>query len=220
MSNLSDETTDRLGVQIKRYGIESPELLAELTDHYAHQMEERIKEGMSEEEAFARFKSENSWLKLRKLQYKHWEQGADAMHRLLKAQLLQIFAGPLGVITYPLIISLWWLFGRDLSAEKGLLIAVHFSLAAIVTALIIGFVVNRQQKHRFYASVLQLSLFELYLLIYIPLMFPGFFDVATLGFEHAGKRLAFTAFYVIVFILTYIVVKLYTGARERSVKLR
>jgi hypothetical protein len=53
---------------LKRWGIDSPELLAEMTDHYAVRAEEMMREGKTFDRTLDSWKTKSTFLQLRKIQ--------------------------------------------------------------------------------------------------------------------------------------------------------
>jgi hypothetical protein len=161
-------------------------------------MEERMADGLSGEEAYAKFKAENSWLKLRKLQYKHWEQSADTVQHMLKAQLLNLFVGPLSLLTCPMVALLWWCSGLEIVLWKPYLIALHVLLGGAMRSTIIYIFVARLVKRRYFATIFQLALWSICMLIYLPAVTNDFFNF---GFTQDGDqwmRVIFTGLYAAI----------------------
>lgn len=212
MKTLSEEDITRLRAQLKRYGIESPELLNELSDHYAEQMEERMAAGLSAEEAFAKFKGENSWLKLRKLEYKHAEQRAQTVQRMLKGQLFQLFLGPLSLFTYPIIVLIIWLSGQELGLWKHYFIAFHIALGFAAVAIMLYIIFAKLIKRRYFATLFQVALWGLYLAIYVPITSEGYFSFSFLAEGGFGMRLLFIVLYIAIAIVIFLFGKTFQWA--------
>ncbi len=203
-SSLDDAQVEQLRAQLKRYGIESPELLAELSDHFGEQMEERMAAGLGYEEAFAQFKAENSWLKLRKLQFKHWEQWAYTVQRLFKSRLYQFFLGPLSLLSYPMMAGLWWLSGTDVASLRTYFIALHVGLGAAMLATIAYIFLARLIKRRYFVNLFQFALWSLYLLLYLPSVTSDFFSYSFLSDDNLWMRAFFTLVYTAIVLLAYL----------------
>ncbi|MFT4770637.1 MAG: fumarate reductase subunit C [Cryomorphaceae bacterium] len=133
---LSDFQLDQVRVVLRKYGIESDDLCDELTDHYAGILEERIEKGASFDEAFQTFVSENSWLKLRKLQHAHWKYADKSIKRYVISLLREIWLTPKVVIAVGLIIGLIALLRLPVEQTLWIFNVVHSAL--IVLTLYIG----------------------------------------------------------------------------------
>jgi hypothetical protein len=133
---LSDFQLDQVRVVLRKYGIESDDLCDELTDHYAGILEERIEKGASFDEAFQTFVSENSWLKLRKLQHAHWKYADKSIKRYVISLLREIWLTPKVVIAVGLIIGLIALLRLPVEETLWIFNVVHSAL--IVLTLYIG----------------------------------------------------------------------------------
>lgn len=212
MKTLCEEDITRLRAQLKRYGIESPELLNELSDHYAEQMEERMAVGLSAEEAFAIFKRENSWLKLRKLEYRHAEQRAQTMQRMLKGQLFQLFLGPLSLFTYPMIVLIVWLSGQELGLWKHYFIAFHMALGFAATVMMLYILFLRLIKRQYFATLFQIALWALYLTVYLPIFAEDYFNFNFLAEGGLTVQLLFIVLYSVIGIVIFLFGKTFQWA--------
>jgi len=134
---LSDLQLDQVRAVLKKYGIESDDLLDELTDHYAGLLEEQIEKGASFDEAFQTFVSENSWLKLRKLQHAHWKYTEKSTKRFLLSLLRDISLTPKVVITGGLIVGIIALLRLLVEETQWIFNVIHSALIVLTLYIVV-----------------------------------------------------------------------------------
>ena len=109
MAKLTSEQLQRITQRLKKCGVESPDFLDELTDHYDAQMEECIGEGSKFAGAFALFQQNTSWLKLRKLEWKFREMNEKSNTTFSLQALKLLTIGYLCPITWIVTASCFWI---------------------------------------------------------------------------------------------------------------
>ena len=134
---MSDLQLDQVRAVLKKYGIESDDLLDELTDHYAGLLEEQIEKGASFDEAFQTFVSENSWLKLRKLQHAHWKYTEKSTKRFLLSLLRDISLTPKVVITGGLIVGIIALLRLLVEETQWIFNVIHSALIVLTLYIVV-----------------------------------------------------------------------------------
>ncbi|MGB6036477.1 MAG: hypothetical protein WBG42_09415 [Cryomorphaceae bacterium] len=135
---LSEFQLDQVRAVLKKYGIESDDLLDELTDHYSGLLEEQIEKGASFDEAFQTFVSENSWFKLRKLQHAHWKYADASIKRYVLGLLRELWLTPKVVITVGLIAGLIALLRLPVEETQWFFNVVHSSLIVLVLYILVS----------------------------------------------------------------------------------
>jgi len=103
---LTDMQVSQIIDFLKRWGIDSPELVYELTDHYCEKALDQINEGKSFEQALDSWKTKPHFLSLKKIQKqfeenfkKRWVHNQKAAFlKMFTSQQIFIFVGYLGII--------------------------------------------------------------------------------------------------------------------------
>jgi hypothetical protein len=107
MAELSKEQESLVIDFLKRWGIESPELLVEMTDHYCEMAMEKIEKGWSFEKILDSWKTKPNYLSLRKIQAeysknfkKQWfQEHVKAFKKLFfTGQIIWLLIGVLGIL--------------------------------------------------------------------------------------------------------------------------
>jgi len=96
---LSDAQVSLVIDFLKRWGIDSPELVFELTDHYCEKAKDKMEQGCSFKEALDSWKTKKQMKELRQIQSdfevivkkKWWKAHLQAVKRLLLSQQLFLF---------------------------------------------------------------------------------------------------------------------------------
>lgn len=91
---------------LKRWGIDSPELVFELTDHYCEKAKDKMEQGWSFENALDSWKTKKQMEELRQIQSdfevivkkKWWKSHLQAIRKLFLSKQLFLFAGVLGMM--------------------------------------------------------------------------------------------------------------------------
>lgn len=163
---LSDFQLDQVRAVLKKYGIESDDLLDELTDHYGGIIEDQIDKGSSFDEAFQEFVSQNSWLKLRKLQHAHWKYSEKSLFKFILRSIQSIYSFP--QIAAPLAVGvlLYYMLVFDTTWSRTILVGVHVGLIIQTLALFISAILKyRRHKIQDIGYVAQVSVTVLYAMI-------------------------------------------------------
>jgi hypothetical protein len=168
---LSEVQLEQVSAVLKKYGIESDDLLDELTDHYARLIEEHMENGKTFDEAFGIFVSENSWLKLRKLQHAHWKYSEKSLLKFIWRSLQSLYSFPKLFIPISAAVLLYYILNFDATWSRMLLVGAHIGLILqTLTLFIIAFVKYRNHKIMDIGYVAQVSLSVFYAMI-IPTWF-------------------------------------------------
>jgi hypothetical protein len=163
---LSEVQLEQVSAVLKKYGIESDDLLDELADHYARLIEERMESGKTFDEAFGKFVSENSWLKLRKLQHAHWKYSEKSLLKFIWRSLQSLYSFPKLFIPISAAVLLYYILNFDTTWSRMLLVGAHIGLILQTLALfIIAFVKYRNHKIMDIGYVAQVSLSVFYAMI-------------------------------------------------------
>ncbi len=168
MKDLNIEHLDRISNQLKNYGIDSPDLRAELTDHYAGEIEAQMESGKSFDEAFAKFVEANSWKKLRKLEHQHVEIQAKSFQSFLGYSLREVLIGRKFWITYPLIGFLYCIIGLPEGRGEPLLFLIQSISAGVAVGVIVFMLTKARKIQKQCGPLLSLAMFQLYLSVYLP----------------------------------------------------
>jgi len=91
---------------LKRWGIDSPELVFELTDHYCEKAKDKMEQGWSFEKALDSWKTKMHFRELRKIQSdfevivkkKWWKAHLEAIKKLFLSKQLFLFLGALALM--------------------------------------------------------------------------------------------------------------------------
>jgi hypothetical protein len=116
---------------LKRWGIDSPELVFELTDHYCEKAKERMEQGWSFQKALDSWKTKKHMKELRQIQTdyevivkkKWWKAHLQAIKKLFLSRQLFLFLGVLALM----FLSYWFELGYV------------FSFVMIVITLLVTF---------------------------------------------------------------------------------
>jgi hypothetical protein len=201
---LSDAQLQALAAALKKYGIESPDLLAELTDHHAGLIESKMAAGQTFEDGLHAFKSENSWLKLRKLEFEHVRIQTKSFTRYLVLFLREMFIGPRFWVAYPIIGFLYYCIGLPTSAGGPVFYFIQGCSIGTGVAILFFILAKRRSKFKQFGPLISMSLMLLYLSAYLPAaaLVPGHHLVFT-GFAlSALANLGFYTFWVFLLIFT------------------
>jgi hypothetical protein len=103
---LSKQQESRVIDFLKRWGIDSPELLVEMADHYCMAAEEGMREGKAFEEVLNGWKTRKNYLELRKIQTefeqvfkKRWMQAhIEAFRQVFLSHQTLVFAAAAGLV--------------------------------------------------------------------------------------------------------------------------
>lgn len=180
-NRLTSSQTQLISEVLKKYGIDSPVLRAELTDHYAETIEVQIREGIDFEVAFERFKAENSWLKLRKLQHQHEEIHAKSFLRYFKGFLHEIFFGRRIWLSYPIFFLVYLTFSQPTVFVEAFIYLLQFTSIATAIYIIVRIASSNRKKLWDFKKVANLTAVQLYLGLYLPIA--GFTSFGDLPFE-------------------------------------
>ena len=211
---LSDSELEKVSAVLKKYGIDSPELRQELTDHYAEEIEEKMNEGSSFEEAFAEFKSENSWLKLRKLEFAYQKYLSKSIVKYVGATLKDLWFSPKVFILVALMIGIWKILGLGNPLEFYFLASIHAALALLILAITCISAWNfRKTKSPEVGYVVQVS-FTAFYIILLPLwaMDGGLMEEV---FEGVSD-LTLLSYYLLVIHAVYLYIALFRRARFKK----
>lgn len=110
---ITDKQLNRISSQLQKYGIETADLNEELTDHFSEEIEEAMKEGETFEVAFSRFKNQNSWLKLRKLQHARWKEVETSYQKYILHILRDLWLSPKIVLVFGLAAVIYVLINQE-----------------------------------------------------------------------------------------------------------
>lgn len=166
---LSDFQLDQVRAVLKKYGIESDDLLDELTDHYAGLLEEQIVNGASFDEAFQAFVSQNSWLKLRKLQHAHWKYSEKSLFKFIWKTLQSLYSFPKLFIPVSAGVLLYYMLAFDSTWSRMLLVGLHLGLILQTLVLFTSAMIKyRHHKILDIGYVVQVSVTVFYAMIIIP----------------------------------------------------
>jgi len=127
-SYLSDLQIEMVSEILKKYGIESQGLLDELTDHFSGQIEERMKNGVSFNEAFDEFVANNSWLKLRKLEHAYVRYKEKSLRSFILSTLKDLWLSPKVFIIAASIYALLMVIRLDGDWKTVGLTCIHLAL--------------------------------------------------------------------------------------------
>jgi len=144
---LSEVQLEQVSAVLKRYGIESDDLLDELTDHYARLIEERMEKGETFDKAFGKFVSENSWLKLRKLQHAHWKYSEKSLFKFIWRSIQSLYSFP--QIAAPLAtgILFYYMLVFDTTWSRSILVGLHLGLI-IQTMILFTLAILKYRRHK------------------------------------------------------------------------
>jgi hypothetical protein len=131
--DLTEDQLQQVSSKLRQYGIESPDLLEELTDHYARGIEENMDSGKRFTEAFEEFAAANSWLKLRKLQHAHWNYAQTSLKRFILNSLRQLWFTPR--VFWALLVFVGIYVGMRLEASETIIVVLHAILVIHTLAL-------------------------------------------------------------------------------------
>jgi hypothetical protein len=128
VKELTDEQVSLVIDLLKRWGIDSPELVFELTDHYCEKAKEMIEQGWSFERVLDNWKTKKHMKELRQIQSdfevivkkKWWKAHLQALKKLFLSKQLFVFLGVMVLMLF----SYHFGYGSV------------FSVFAIVTALL------------------------------------------------------------------------------------
>ncbi|MEM9051452.1 MAG: hypothetical protein AAGC47_05300 [Bacteroidota bacterium] len=112
---LTDKQVSQIIDFLKRWGIDSPELVYELTDHYCEKALEQMTEGKSFQQVLDSWKTKPHFLSLKKIQKEFEENFKKQWVRSQKAASLKIFTskqifiliGFVGIVQF----AIWWDLG-------------------------------------------------------------------------------------------------------------
>lgn len=104
--DLTDEQVSLVIDFLKRWGIDSPELVFEMTDHYCEKAKEKMEQGLSFEEVLDSWKTKKHFRELKTLQSdfevivkkKWWKAHLQAIRKLFLSKQVFLFAGVLGLM--------------------------------------------------------------------------------------------------------------------------
>ncbi|MEM9051450.1 MAG: hypothetical protein AAGC47_05290 [Bacteroidota bacterium] len=212
---LSEVQLEQIKAILKKYGIESTDLLEELTDHYAGELEEQIKEGSSFDQAFQEFVSQNSWLKLRKLQYAHWKYSEKSLIKFVKGTLAELYTTYRVILVASVIGFLYFLISKNTVETRTSLVVFHLGLIA-QTLFIAVMSFRDYRKHRImdvgYSFQISVSIFYAMIVSTWSDAF-NFFDPSVPA--GVGVWIQF-GYYVVIAHLAYLHRCLYQRAKLKS----
>ncbi len=192
--------------QLKKYGIDSPDLRAELTDHYAERIEVQMSEGMDFQLAFEAFKASNSWLKLRKLQHLHEEIHTKRFLSYLRQFLREIFFGRISWVTYPVLVMLYFVFDSSYYFSEALLYLLQITSVAIALFTILKIAMSTRKKLIYFQRFLSFAFAQLYLGVYLYLPVLGYGSVGKPMFQDillaTELNVLFYGFWILSLIFT------------------
>jgi hypothetical protein len=214
---LSDFQLDQVRAVLKKYGIESDDLLDELTDHYAGLLEEQIGKGASFDEAFQTFTSENSWFKLRKLQHAHWKYADKSIKRYVLSHLKEIWLTPKVVITAGLIAGLVALLRLPIDETQWFFNLVHSALMVLVLYILVSSYayLRKYKSHDLRATVaMSGSMFYVVFMSFWTTNEALFYPL----FSGENAIVLHVIYYVILGHLTYIYSNLFIRAKAQTLR--
>jgi hypothetical protein len=144
---LSEIQLEQVSKILNKYGIESHDLLEELTDHYARKIEEEIEEGKTFDEAYEEFVSQNSWLKLRKLQHAHWKYSEKSLFQFMLRSLQELYSIPKVLIPVLIGTTLFYLLKAYNHWAQTTLLVLHVALI-IQTLYIFVIAISKSRKYK------------------------------------------------------------------------
>lgn len=201
---LNDAQLHDLVRALKKYGIESPDLLSELTDHYAREIESKMMKGASFEEALNEFKSENSWLKLRKLEFEHAQIQTRSFTRSIGLFLREMFFGPRFWIAYPTVAFIYYCVSLPFGAGEPIFYFVQGCSIGVAAGILIFVFARHRSKFRQFGPLITMSLILLYLSVYLPFtgLVPEYHPIFT-GFALSNvANMVYYSFWVFLLIFT------------------
>jgi len=216
---LSDFQLGQVRAVLKKYGIESDDLLDELTDHYAGLLEEQIDKGASFDEAFQTFVSENSWFKLRKLQHAHWKYADKSFKRFVLGLFKEIWLTPKVILTAGVIFGLFLLLRVPIDESQWVFNVIHSALIILTLYVFVSsFVLLKSHKTHDLSVSASMSM-SMFYLIFISfwtkgenLFYPLFSGEYALSLH--------LAYYMLLGHLTYVHYQLFMRARAQISKKR
>jgi hypothetical protein len=203
-SMLNDEQLHDLVRALKKYGIESPDLLSELTDHYAGEIESKMMKGATFQEALKEFRSENSWLKLRKLEFKHAQIQSGSFTRSLGLFMREMFFGPRFWIAYPTLAFIYYCVSLPFGAGEPIFYFVQGCSIGVAAGILIFVIARRRSKFRQFGPLITMSLMLIYLSVYLPFtgLVPEYHPIFT-GFAFSNvASMVYYSFWVFLLIFT------------------
>ena len=200
---LNEVQLEQIQTMLKKYGIESTDLLEELTDHYAGEMEERIKEGSSFDKVFQDFVSQNSWLKLRRLQHAHWKYSEKSLFKFVRGSLAELYSSFRLVFVILAIALLYFLLTSQSDTARIGIITLHFAL--IFQTLFIAVASFRVFKK--YKMVDVSYTFQVSAMIFYTMVMPswsGTLDIFEPMVSAEAGIFAQMFYYLVIMHLTYV----------------
>lgn len=166
---LSEFQVQKISDILRKYGIESPGLLEELTDHYSGEIEEKMEAGCSFEEAFDEFVGNNSWLKLRKLEHAYVEYRDKSLRRYIIARLKEVWMTPKIAVAIALTLGMFYLLKQGGDFRHYALASIHaVLLIQTLTLAILAILRFRKNKSPELGYVIQFG-FAMFYLTLLPL---------------------------------------------------
>lgn len=215
MKLLDQVQLKKVSDQLEKYGIESPDLRAELTDHYAGEIEEQMESGKSFEEAFNRFGAANSWTKLRKLEHQQAELQLKGLRNFLRFSLRDTLIGRKAWISYPIIALLYFIVDLSEGSGEPLLFIIQGVAASVAVGVIIFMLKQGKSNLNLCGPLLSLAMFQLYLSLYLPVtnlvpwshpVFDGFYLAREVN----------TVYYALWIWGIYVTIKYYHYVRRKT----
>lgn len=216
MTPLTSTQMARVDAQFKKYGVDSPELREELTDHFAAVIWERMEAGASFDQAFSQFVSENSWLKLRKLHWRHLEYSQKSVKRQALYALRKAYAGPLVWLTAIVIWGLWSLSGFAPEHLQPAGLSLHIAIAGAQVSILLYVAIARLGKYSTFQTVIFISVVHLYHLIYILIIWNRL-DYSFVNELGIWGRPVFVAVYALSLTAVYLAVSLLIWGLRQTV---
>lgn len=169
-NRLTSSQTQLVSDVLKKYGIDSPVLRAELTDHFAESIELQMREGIDFDVAFEKFKADNSWLKLRKLQHQHEELHATSFLRYFRGFLREMFVGRRLWVTYPTFFLIYLIFSEPSVSSEAFICLLQFTSIATAIFMMVRIATSTRRKLWDFKKVINLTAIQLYLGLYLPIV--------------------------------------------------
>jgi hypothetical protein len=144
---LSESQVESVAAVLSKFGIESPGLMEELTDHFSGEIEEKMKKGESFEAAFDEFVANNSWLKLRKLEHAYVKYKEKSLRRFILDEFKSLWLSPKAIVPVVAVLAVLYLLRQDGDLRFYGVTALHAFLVVQTLTLAI-WSVFRYRKYR------------------------------------------------------------------------
>jgi hypothetical protein len=160
--------------------------------------------GVSFDEALGDFKSQNSWLKLRKLEFRHAEIQTRSFTRYLSLFLREMFFGPRFWIAYPILGFIYYCINLPFGAGEPIFYFVQGCSVGVGAGILLFVMIKRRSKFKQFGPLITMALMLLYLSLYLPFtgLVPEFHPIFT-GFAMSGlANMVYYSFCVFLLIFT------------------